>query len=134
MDLGSTTVSAVGLWVGVNLLLMLLLGLNVTRLRVKTDTVVGIGEDAALERGIRAHGNNAEYVPGALIAIAMMAAVGYSATWIHALGGLLFVARLLHAYGIQKVEVKLPATRVAGNFITWGIYVVCSGALIMSYL
>jgi uncharacterized membrane protein YecN with MAPEG domain len=41
-----------------------------------------------------------------------------SATAIHVAGGLLLVARLLHAHGIQKLDSKLPPTRVAGNILT----------------
>ena len=57
--------SALALWTGANLLLMLVLALNVSRLRIKNmrDPV----DPEVLEKAVRAHGNNIEYVPAALL-------------------------------------------------------------------
>ena len=124
------SIHAVALWGGVNFLFMLLLGLNVTRIRTKVNVVVGAGESPELLRAIRAHGNNAEYVPGLLVAMLLLALGGYSATVLSWIGRLLFAARLLHAHGIQRLDVDLPPTRVGGNLITWALYLGCTGALI----
>lgn len=113
---------AAALWTGLNLALMLLLGLNVTRLRLKLNVGVGSGGNAELERAVRAHGNNTEYVPGLLLGLALLALLGTSVTQIHIIGGVLFLARLLHAHGIQVLSDGLPPTRASGNVITWGLY------------
>lgn len=56
------------------------------------------GEDVTLTRRIRAHGNFTEYVPLALLLIALVEASGNSKATI-ALAAVLLVARLAHAAG-----------------------------------
>ncbi len=129
----TAAVSALALWVGLNLLLMLVLALNVSRLRIK-DWKSHVSEET-LHNAIRAHGNNIEYVPSALIALGVLAWLGYSATWIHAIGGALFLFRLLHAVGIQQVGHNgPPPARVVGNIGTWSVFMVVSALLIAQYV
>jgi len=65
---------AVGLWIALRLLL-LVLTVNVTRLRFKEEVAVGVGESVGLERAVRAHGNAAEAVPPLLTGLGAMALV-----------------------------------------------------------
>ncbi len=135
MDGSTQSFAAVALWAGINLLVTLLLALNVTRHRLRSGVAVGAGDDAQLERVVRAHGNNAEYVPGALIALALLAHTGTSVLTIHCLGGALLLGRLLHAHGIRIVGGDAPPpTRVAGNMITWSVYAFSAVALITGAL
>ena len=127
------SLQALGLWTGVNLILTLFLALNVTRHRAKEGIGVGIGASSSLERAVRAHGNNIEYVPGALIGIFVLVALGYSALIVHLLGAALLLSRVCHAYGIQQLEVQLPKPRVLGNILTWVIYLTISFLLIFSF-
>jgi uncharacterized membrane protein YecN with MAPEG domain len=108
--------NALSLWVGLNLLLTLLLALNVVRNRFKAQG--DSGDPVTLEKAVRAHGNNTEYVPGILIGLGLMAMTGASAQTISILGGTLFVARILHAYGIQQSKVP-NIFGLVGNFGTW---------------
>ena len=108
--------NALSLWVGLNLLLTLLLALNVVRNRFKAQG--DSGDPVTLEKAVRAHGNNIEYVPGILIGLGLMAMTGASAQTINILGGTLFVVRIFHAYGIQQS--KMPNIfGLVGNFGTW---------------
>ena len=128
----NSAVSALTLWTGINLLLMLILALNVSRLRIK-GMKSPVSEDT-LHNAIRAHGNNIEYVPSVLIALGILTWLGFSADWIHALGGGLFVARLLHAYGIQQVSSGgPPPARIFGNLVTWAVLLIASITLITQY-
>ena len=113
---------ALAVWVGLNIFLTLMLALNVTRIRVKLGVGIGSGESEQLDRAIRAHGNNIEYTPLALLALAMLASTGLSNVFIHILGGGLLLGRISHAVGIQKTETALPLPRVIGNVLTWGIF------------
>ena len=105
--------NALSLWVGLNLLLTLLLALNVVRNRFKAQG--DSGDPVTLEKAVRAHGNNTEYVPGILIGLGLMAMTGASAQTINILGGTLFVVRILHAYGIQQSKVP-NIFGLVGNF------------------
>ncbi|MEM7413117.1 MAG: MAPEG family protein [Myxococcota bacterium] len=130
--LSSDALRAVALWSSANLLLMLALGLMVSRLRIQLGQAVGLGGDARLERAVRAHGNNTEYVPGALLLLLLAAATGHSISMLHVAGGALFAARVLHAIGIQQREQRLPPARAVGNVATWGITLWLGVAVLVS--
>ena len=127
------SLQAVALWAGLNLGWTLLLALNVTRHRMKEGVSTGSGSSQALDRAMRAHGNNIEYVPGAILGILILAALGYSPLVINLLGASLLVARFCHAHGIQQLEVDLPKTRVLGNVLTWALYLIVVCLLVYSY-
>ena len=127
------SLQAVALWAGLNLGWTLLLALNVTRHRMKEGVSTGSGRSQSLDRAVRAHGNNIEYVPGAILGILILAAVGYSPLVINLLGASLLVARFCHAHGIQQLEVDLPKTRVLGNVLTWALYLIVVCLLVYSY-
>lgn len=128
--LNEATLYPVVLWAALNLGLMLLLGLNVSRMRVKAGVGLGTGDDPKLERAIRAHGNNTEYVPGLLIGLGLLALLQFPAWFLHTVGGGLFVARILQAHGIQQITEGVPVTRAAGNLLTWLLYLVTVVALL----
>lgn len=127
------SLQAVALWAGLNLAWTLLLALNVTRHRMKEGVSTGSGNSQSLDRAVRAHGNNIEYVPGAILGILILAALGYSPLVINLLGASLLVARFCHAHGIQQLEVALPKTRVLGNVLTWALYLIVVCLLVYSY-
>ena len=127
------SLQAVALWAGLNLGWTLLLALNVTRHRMKEGVSTGTGNSQSLDRAVRAHGNNIEYVPGAILGILILAALGYSPLVINLLGASLLVARFCHAHGIQQLEVDLPKTRVLGNVLTWALYLIVVCLLVYSY-
>ena len=127
------SLQAVALWAGLNLAWTLLLALNVTRRRMKEGVSTGSGNSQSLDRAVRAHGNNIEYVPGAILGILILAALGYSPLVINLLGASLLVARFCHAHGIQQLEVALPKTRVLGNVLTWALYLIVVCLLVYSY-
>ena len=106
--------SALALYVGLNIFLTFLLALNVVRHRFKGDSA----DQVMLEKAVRAHGNNTEYVPIILIGLGVMAMTGASAQTISILGGTLFGARVFHAYGIQQAKVP-NIFGMIGNVLTW---------------
>ena len=118
--------SALALYVGLNLLLTFLLALNVVRHRVKGDSA----DQVMLEKAVRAHCNNIEYVPIILIGLGVMAMMGASAQTISILGGTLFVARIFHAYGIQQT--KMPTMfGMVGNIVTWLVMLLVATTLLL---
>src|SRR5215510_3296983 len=61
------------LYVGANLLILLILSVLVVAGRQKHKIVLGDGENAVFSRAVRAHANAAEYIPGALIGLVTLA-------------------------------------------------------------
>jgi len=123
--------SALSLWIGLNVLLTFLLAMNVVRNRLKAQG--DAGDPVLLEKAVRAHGNNTEYVPSILIGLGLMAMSGASAQTINILGGTLFVVRIFHAYGIQQAKMPNPFGMV-GNIGTWLVMLCVAVTLIMNGL
>ena len=67
--------------------------------RLQDDTLFGTG-DNSLTRRVRSQGNFAEYVPFALLLIALLEAGGGSRVLVQVLCIVLLVARLLHPVGM----------------------------------
>ena len=104
-----------------------MLAVNVVRHRFKGDS----GDEVMLNKAVRAHGNNIEYVPITLIGLALLAMTGATAQTISILGGTLVVARVSHAYGITRPTMPNPFGYV-GNIGTWLIMLCIAVSLIMS--
>ena len=92
------------LYAAVNGLIMLVLGVLVTRARVTTKTLIGDGGKPEMSRSIRAHANNTEYTPMALLLMLACCATGGSMWVIHGVGLPLTIGRLLHAAGLSRNE------------------------------
>ncbi|MGZ5932129.1 MAG: MAPEG family protein [Rhizomicrobium sp.] len=117
------------LYAALNALIMLVLGILVVRARVKTRTEIGDGSNPALMGAIRAHGNNSEYVPVALLLMLILIPLQANALVIHSIGGTLTVGRLLHAIGLSRnVGTSLP--RFLGMILTWISYLIAITAVI----
>ncbi|MEM8648068.1 MAG: MAPEG family protein [Pseudomonadota bacterium] len=108
-------------------LLFVYLSIRVIGARRGTKTALGDGGHQTLQRAIRTHGNFAEYVPLALILMALAELQDRSVYAIHFVGLCLLVGRLLHAYGVSQ-EPELFKLRVAGMILTFTALI--SGALI----
>jgi len=89
-----------GLYAGIAALILIGLSVLVIRQRLRTNTPLLDGNHPALQQAIRAQANFVEYVPLALIMLAALEANGVGRLWLHLLGILLCVARVLHAYGL----------------------------------
>lgn len=104
------------------------LSLPVSMRRMKVGTEIGMGDDPALLRRIRAQGNFIEYVPLGLILLALAEYRAVAAGLLWAIAGLLVVGRLLHATGILSGSTPL---RAAGMMATYGALLVGAGALVI---
>ena len=91
------------LYGGLSVLLVTLLGANVSRLRGKLQAGAGVAVPSGLLGPHRAHGNAAEWVPlwlALLVALEISGRV--SPFWLHLLAGAFFGARVLHAAGFYR--------------------------------
>jgi len=105
------------LYAGVLAVLFILLGLRVIQVRQK-GIPIGDGGDPQMLRVIRGHGNFAEYVPLALLMMALLELGRTSAWLLHALGIALLISRLLHGYALSCVQ-RFRFGRVWGTTLTF---------------
>ncbi len=79
---------------------------------------LGDGGDPAMLRVIRGHANFAEYVPLALLLMAILELCNLSAYVLHALGAMLLIGRLLHGYAFSFTD-KFRFGRFWGTALTF---------------
>jgi hypothetical protein len=120
---------AAALWVGLHLILLLVLSVLVVRQRRKHQVVLGDAEIPELAQAIRAFGNATEYVPGGLIALAVLAVAGAQPIVVHAVGLVLFAGRVAHAIGLSRSGGS-SILRSAGVTATWVAYILGAVALL----
>jgi uncharacterized membrane protein YecN with MAPEG domain len=106
------------LYAGLLGLLLLALSMAVSRHRMRARVSLGTGNDPQLERAVRAHGNFVEYVPFALILLALAEAQAAPGWLVHALGAALLLGRLLHVWGMSRPD-GLGQGRRFGIALTW---------------
>lgn len=97
-----TLFSIVGLYVALNLMILLWLSVQVIRNRIKHKVIMGGGDNRELNRWVRAQGNFVEYTPMALIGLFMLASLNALPIVLHILGAGWVLGRILHAHGITR--------------------------------
>ena len=117
------------IYAGLHGLLLVALSIQVLRYRVRADVK---GPEVA-QRMERVQANFAEYVPMALLLQALNELAGSPPAALHLLGCLLFLSRLVHAYGLGYLGSRnYPRTLGAlGTFVV--IATLSFGALLQGY-
>lgn len=106
------------LYAGLLALLYLVLSFRTIGARREGRVEIGDGGNKELLRRMRVHANFAEYVPLALVLMALAESQRLGALWLHAIGGLLLVGRVVHAYGLSQSPHIMPL-RVGGMVMTF---------------
>jgi uncharacterized protein len=114
-------------YAGLLALLYVVLSMRVVQMRGKGMPSLGDGGIVDLQRRIRGHGNFAEYVPLLLLMLALLENGGLPASWLHALGATLLVARVLHGYALSFTA-SFKFGRFWGTLLTFVLLLV-SGVL-----
>lgn len=73
------------------------------------------GDDMDLAVAIRRHGNFVEYVPLALVLMALIEANGGSALFLHVVGVLLLACRIAHPFGLQHDKGATPLRAIGAG-------------------
>ncbi len=96
--------------------------------RGKAQISIHFGEppDHELEERVRVHQNFVEYVPLVLILMGGIELSGGSATFLHAAGVALIIARLAHAMGLKYDNIQHPG-RLVGAGGTTLVILACIG-------
>ena len=120
-------------YAAVLVLIFVLLSVRVIQMRASAKIGIGTGNDPAMERRIRVHGNFSEYVPVALLLLTFMEMLHLSRYLIHVLCIVLIVARIVHAIGVTPVNENFPM-RVGSVLATFAVLVIAALALLIHVL
>ncbi|HRK65193.1 MAG TPA: MAPEG family protein [Terricaulis sp.] len=122
------------IYVGINILILLVLSYLVMAGRRRHKIVLGDGNNDDFIRAQRAHANAAEYIPAGLIGIVVLALLEPAAPiWLlHASGISLTLGRILHGMGLHQGA--LTFGRMAGTALTWLSYLLIGGGLLYAGL
>ena len=91
-----------GLYLVLNLILMMVLIIGIIRFRMTNAVSMGDGGSPVLRGRVRAHGNFVEHAPLHLLALISMTQLGTSSLMLHVVGATFISGRVLHAYGITR--------------------------------
>lgn len=86
---------------------------------------LGDGGDPQMLRRIRGHANFAEYVPLALLLMALLELSRFSIYVIHAIGLMLLIGRLLHGWALSFTD-RFMFGRFWGIFLTFGALLIAA--------
>ncbi len=106
------------LYAGLATLFFVFLSFRVIGMRRAAHVALGDGGDRLLMRRLRAHGNFAEYVPLAIVLMALAELQDTSVWILHFIGVVLIAGRLVHAYGVSQEPERIKL-RVAGMVLTF---------------
>jgi uncharacterized membrane protein YecN with MAPEG domain len=122
--LTQSSLYAWGFYTALNAFIMLVLSILVVRARVVTQTEIGDGGKPAMAGPRRAHANNTEYVPMALLLMwGLTTPLGSSIWLIHGVGAPLTLGRILHAIGLTR-STGVSTLRFLGMILTWIAFIV----------
>ena len=110
------------LYAGLLALLFILLSVRVVGFRHQGISF-GDGGNPKVLRVVRGHANFAEYVPLALLLMAILELSRFSIYVLHALGITLVIARLLHGYALSFTE-HFQFGRVGGAALTFAVLLI----------
>jgi hypothetical protein len=125
--------AVIALYAGILGLMSIAIGLPIGGLRGKLNVSLGDGGNPDLQLAIRRHGNFMEWVPLALLLIALLEMSGVSKLTIHSLGAGLVAARIFHAAGLQANTMQ-GIGRLVGAAGTALIVVVTSVWLLVRFV
>ncbi len=103
-------------------LINLFLAYRVARVRIASKVLVGDGDHPLLRARMRAQANFVEYTPFVLILMALLEYAGAPTAWLWGIGIVYAVARILHAFGMDRTQSS--PLRATGAMVTWGILLI----------
>jgi uncharacterized membrane protein YecN with MAPEG domain len=118
------------LYAGVLAPLYVLLAVRVIAIRRRAKIALGDGGEPGMLRCMRVQANFAEYVPLALILMALAESLNTPAFVLHIAGIALVAGRTAHAYGVSQ-EREVFAYRVTGMAFTFSVILVLSAACLI---
>jgi uncharacterized membrane protein YecN with MAPEG domain len=108
------------------------LAFRIVPMRLKGNVLIGDDGNQRLQARMRAHANFTEYAPFILILIGLIELAGGSTTWLWIAGAVFVIARIAHAFGMDRTTSSAP--RAGGALVTWALMALLAGwALTIAY-
>jgi uncharacterized protein len=130
---GASYMPITALYAGLLVPLFVLLSIQVIQKRRSARVALGDGGDDELLRRMRVQANFAEYVPLALLLMALAESLKTDVWILHGLGIALVVGRIVHAYGVSQSKESF-SLRIAGVALTSTILLVAAVSCILGSL
>ncbi len=111
------TLAITGIYAAILGIMFIALRVNVIIERARTGISIMHQDNMVLAEKIRRFGNFIEVVPHALILMGIVESFGASDVWLHAIGGLLLVSRVLHPIGLDHRNGN-NVLRIASGMLT----------------
>jgi uncharacterized membrane protein YecN with MAPEG domain len=113
-------------------LINLWLAIRASRVRISQKILMGDNDNPLMRARMRAHANFNEYVPIALILMALIELRVGASAFLWGIGLALVVGRLLHPFGLDRPAPN--ALRISGIMLTWAVLIaLVIWALILSF-
>ncbi len=108
------------------------LAFRIVPMRLKDNVLIGDDGNQRLQARMRAHANFTEYAPFILILLGLIELAGGSTLWLWIAGAVFVIARIAHAFGMDRTTSSVP--RAGGALATWALMAVLAGwALTIAY-
>lgn len=121
------------LFAGIFALMLVPLTLQVGLKRIGTNVMFGDGGDEDLARRRAAQSNFTQYVPFVIVLLALVEMSGLPSAFVWAIGGLMLLGRLSHAYCFLAQDGK-GNLRAVGMMPTMLSFLILGGALIYVFV
>lgn len=117
------------LYTGILALIMIFLAYRTSARRTQAKINLGTGNDEIMERRSRAFGNFIEFAPMFILLMAMIEVQGYGTVYVHILGIITVIGRVLHALGMTH-SIKIINGRFVGAILTY-LSLLVAGAFLL---
>jgi hypothetical protein len=111
-------IAVTALYAGILSFIMVALAINVTIHRARLRVPMGDGSNPVMLRMIRLHGNAVEYLPLALVLMAIYELNGGAHVLLHIAGIVLILGRVLQTWNMWSTPIA-GFGRIAGQSSTW---------------
>ena len=111
-------ITITALYAGILALIVIALAINVTVHRVKLRVPLGDGGNPQMRRMIRLHGNAAEYIPLAVVLMAIYELNGGGHLGLHIVGLALVTGRVVQTWGMWATDMTNIGRQI-GQSLTW---------------
>ncbi|AQS38394.1 putative MAPEG superfamily protein related to glutathione S-transferase [Shewanella psychrophila] len=113
-----------GLYISLTAILVVALAMRVVKLRRKHKIGLGSADNKALELATRVHANLVENAPIAMILLLLAELNDLSGIYLHLLGIVWIIGRILHAVGLTQGKGGYHLGRFWGGLLSWSVILI----------